>query len=450
MRNFLVKFAAISALAILLILAGSLVRGVVNDRIDNREAARASITESLAGSQTLAGPVLIVDYIEEWQAPVFGDKGEILRHEARSQRYQTLILPETLLLDGTLISDPRRRGIFQVNAWLLEGRLAGKLRVPLEAELKRFQADSRLRLTGASAAFALSDPRGLRKVVLTLDNQDLPLEAGTGLPGASNGAHAVLPEKSLRAGQTLDFTMQLSLAGSDGFSMVPLARETSASLNSRWPHPSFGGRFLPVSRNVGESGFEAQWRISALASNARQIWQNALEREHLPTADAFAVNLIDPVDIYSMSDRAAKYAELFIALTLGAFLLFELLRRLNLHPMNYLLISAALLIFFLLLVSLAEQIGFALAYLCAASACVLLIGFYSAHLLRSLWLASGFTAGLAMLYGALYFILLSEQNALLMGSLLLFGVIASVMIATRKLDWHALLARQEEILPEVA
>ena len=439
MRSFFFKMLMISVLAVVLFVAGTMVRGVVADRMMNREVARQSISEGLAERQTLAGVVLRVAYTESWLQPVADKDGLVLRKDARSQKHEMLVLPETLKLSGSLNSEPRQRGIFHINAYVLSGRLIGTLKLPTLGELTRQQRNSSVTIDSVEAVLAVSDPRGLRKAELKVAGQPLALEAGTGLKGTRSGAHAVLNGAAELAGKTLPFELALDLAGTDSFSMVPLARDTSASLSSRWPHPSFGGRFLPESRTVSENGFEAEWHVSALASNARQSWPAGGEGG-ARAVDAFSVSMIDPVDIYSMSDRASKYAELFIAITLGAFLLFELLRRLRLHPMNYLLIAAALLIFFLMLLSLSERIGFGLAYLSAASACVLLIGFYSAHLLRSLWLASGFTLGLGALYGALYMILLSEQNALLMGSLLLFALLACVMVGTRKVDWNALLA----------
>ncbi|MDO6386764.1 MULTISPECIES: cell envelope integrity protein CreD [unclassified Uliginosibacterium] len=439
MRSFFFKMLMISVLAVVLFVAGTMVRGVVADRMMNREVARQSISEGLAERQTLAGPLLRVSYTEYWQRPVTDKEGRVLRQEACTARHELLVLPETVQLSGGLISDPRQRGIFHINAYVLSGKLAGTLKMPALAGLSRQEPDSSVVIDSVELLLSVTDPRGLRKLELKVDGRPLALEPGTGMERAGSGARARLPDAPTLAGKLLPFEMALDLAGTDSFSMVPLARDTNVSLDSRWPHPSFGGRFLPERRTVTEKGFEAQWHVSALASNARQSWPMGPEGAARPV-DTLVVSMIDPVDVYSMSDRASKYAELFIAITLGAFLLFELLRRLSLHPMNYLLIAAALLIFFLMLLSLSERLGFGLAYLSAASACVLLIGFYSAHLLRSLWLASGFTLGLGALYGALYMILLSEQNALLMGSLLLFALLACVMVGTRKVDWNALLA----------
>lgn len=442
------KFLVLTVVLTMLLIANQMIRSVVMDRIHNREAAERSVAEGLAGPQTLAGPMLKVRYTERFTEKVFDEKGNFLRQEERAKILEHLILPEALRLNGHIENQTRYRGVFHVNTFLLSGSLQGKLRLPRLEELPRLRPDSSLSLNGVEALLAVSDPRGLRQLSLKLAGQPLQMEAGSGIKTAASGAHASLPDAAAFLGRTLDFEAELQLAGTRSLSMLPLGRQTVASLSSNWPDPSFDGRFLPVSHKIHDKGFEAEWQVSNIASGARQAWEN--EEGRTLQAESFSVSLFDPVDIYSMSDRASKYAELFILLTLGAFLLFELLRRLRLHPLNYLMVGAALLLFFLLLLSLSEQIGFGPAYLAASSACVLLIGFYSAHLLRSLWLAGSFTLGLGALYGVIYVILLSEQNALLMGSLLLFALLACVMIGTRKVDWNALLASKGNASPAEA
>jgi inner membrane protein len=442
MRSFLAKFFTIAALAVLLVIAGFMVRNVVADRIANRNVARQSIADSLANRQTLAGPLAVIRYTEHYTDTTRDKDGRLVDNGNRSETHVMTVLPDTLQLDGSLSNDPHYRGIFHINAYLLEGSLSGSLRLPALAELPRNRQDASISVDGVQLVVAISDPRGLRRVDLKVNDAPTTLEPGTQLAGLGNGVNARLTDASTLLGKPMRFALALALGGTENFSMIPLAHNTVANLKSEWPHPSFDGRFVPEKFAVTDKGFDAHWQISALASNARESF-SCCDKIEMNQADSFSVSLIDPVDIYSMSDRASKYAELFIALTLGAFLLFELLRGLNLHPMNYLLISAALLIFFLLLLSLSERLGFAWAYLAAGGACVLLIGFYSAHLLRSLWLASGFTLGLGSLYAALYVILLSEQNALLMGSLLLFGLLACVMVGTRKVDWGSLLTSRK-------
>lgn len=444
MKSFAIKLMTVSLVGLLLIIGGAMVRGVVTDRLVFREQARQSVAESLAGAQSLNGVGLVLDYTEQYEEPVRDATDRVLRHETRRIAHRHVVLPDSLALSGQLITEPRYRGLFRVNGYVLAGRLHGAFTVPALEQLPRSRKESTLQPGTARLAFAVSDPRGLRRLDMRVDGRTLVAEAGSGLNGLRSGAQAAAGALGTLAGRSLPFELNLELVGTDSFAMVPMARENTATLNSPWPHPSFGGRFLPVQRETNERGFNAMWRVSALATNAGNLWQErasggTAEAHAGKSLDAFTVALVDPVDVYVMADRASKYAVLFVVLTLGACLLFELLRRLQLHALHYLLTGAALLMFFVLLLALAEHIGFGPAYGVAATACVTLIGVYLASLLRSRALAAGFTGGLALLYGALYGILLSEQNALLMGSLLLFGLLAAVMLATRKVDWHALL-----------
>jgi len=232
--------------------------------------------------------------------------------------------------------------------------------------------------------------------------------------------------------------LSFTLAGTQGLEVVPVADDTRVQIASAWPHPSFTGDFLPVQRSVRADGFDAQWAVSSLASQAQT------QLQQLKTADtrldALRVELIDPVDVYTLADRASKYGILFVVLTFVGFGLFELIRRLPIHPLQYLLVGLALAMFFLLLLSLSEHVAFWIAYVVSALACIGVQLVYLSGVLRSWARAAGFAAGLSALYGALYGLLVSEDNALLMGALLLFGVLALIMWVTRRVDWYALSA----------
>lgn len=445
MKSFTAKLMTVCMVGLLLLIAGLALRMVVEDRLENRNQARSSIAQSLGGEQTVGGATIAFIYTERYTETVVDQTSGVSRNVARKVRHRYELMPEHLDLGGQLITDPRSRGLFRINGYQLEGLLKGDFQIPTLEQLPRDRSDSALDFVGASMVLSVSDPRGLRKLGMRLNDLPRTPEPGVGEGSNRHGASARIDEITSLFGRNVRFAVELELVGTDSLNVVPLGRENTATLDSPWPHPSFGGRFLPVERSVSDHGFHAKWNISALATNARESWAN---KSPDAVTDSFAISLIDPVDVYVMSDRAGKYAALFIAITLGAFLLFELLRSLRLHAMQYLLIGAALLIFFLLLLGLSERIGFGYAYLAASSACVMLISFYSAHLLRSVWLAGGFMTGLGALYGALYVILLSEQNALLMGSLLLFALLAAVMLGTRKVDWHALLTEQPVLLPD--
>jgi inner membrane protein len=254
-----------------------------------------------------------------------------------------------------------------------------------------------------------------------------------------NGVHARLLDWNAEAAGRLDFDFTLALQGTGRLDFTPIGRESQVGIEADWPHPSFVGNYLPVDRDVSSSGFSARWQTSFFSTNMQEAVLDCLVRS---ACDAFSrrqfgVNLIDPVDHYLQSERTIKYALLFIVLTFAAFFLFGVLRQLEVHPMQYGLIGLALALFYLLLLSLSEHIGFGPAYSVAATACLTLIGFYLCHVLQGMRRGLGFTLALAALYGVLFVIVSAEDYALLMGSILLFGLLATVMVLTRKLDWHS-------------
>jgi inner membrane protein len=284
----------------------------------------------------------------------------------------------------------------------------------------------------------LTDVRGLLGAPqLKADGAALQFEPGTrDFNEHLSGVSASLPAIANGRVGARSVALSFALAGTQALDVVPVADDTRVQMASAWPHPSFSGDFLPVQRSVKADGFDAQWAVSSLASQA----QTQLRRLDQPNArlDSLRVELIDPVDVYTLADRASKYGILFVVLTFVGFGLFELIRRLPIHPMQYLLVGLALAMFFLLLVSLSEHVAFWIAYLVSAVACIGVQFLYLSGVLRSWWRASGFAFGLTALYGALYGLLISEDNALLMGSLLLFGILAVIMWVTRRVDWYAL------------
>ena len=303
----------------------------------------------------------------------------------------------------------------------------------------------------------VGDARGIRTAQLTLGGQTLALKPGTFHPQYSRGLHATLPESVLSATDGLAATLDLELVGTERLSIVPLGSNTEVQLSSGWPHPSFTGRFLPSEREVRDDGFTAQWRLSSLATTAQQdvaqgkpvCQASGGDDDDEPAAaaapsggcaDSFSVAFIDPVNPYSLAQRAIKYGVLFIALTFVGVGLFELMKRLRVHPVQYLLVGSALCSFFLLLLSLSEHLPFGAAYALAATACVLLLGYYASHMLGSVRRGLPFGAGMALLYGLLYVLLQLEQTALVVGALALFAVLALVMVLTRKVNWYGLTA----------
>ena len=287
----------------------------------------------------------------------------------------------------------------------------------------------------------VKDPRGIRSLKVKLNGEPLNFEPGTAIPEQS-GAQTKLKTMEFN-GARLDFEMELDLAGAESLVIVPLGKTTQTTLASPWPHPSFFGSFLPVEREVSGNGFTATWKVSNLANDARDRWLKTLNNpnpsktgeEAFSNVKSYGVRILEPVNTYSLTDRAIKYGLLFIASTIAVFALFELLKQLQVHPLQYLMIGMALVLFFVLLLSLSEQFGFAKAYACAASACISLITYYSKFVLKG-WRAAGMIGGqLSLSFGGLYGLLHSEQNALLIGSIILFAMLAAIMIGTRNINW---------------
>ncbi len=458
MKPFVFKALSFLALLWVLWIASLMAAGVVSDRLRYREAARQALGASQAGEQLVVGPVLQLPFEERWieDEPVGKAEEGRFRKVERIVSNRYALMPEALDVVGRLSVTPRGYGLFKSNVYELEATLTGNFKIPGAEVIARSRHDSSVKFLGtALPLLAMSEARGLRNLTLTIDGVSVPVAPSAQRPGGLPAVQAAAPEGlPLRwaPGTVVPFTVKLTLTGTEAVNFLPIGTLNTVRLDANWPHPSFGGNVLPTQPQVRADGFEAMWQLPALASEAQATWRAALNADKSDPArvqaQAFGVRMIDPVNVYSLSDRATKYAMLFITLTLGGFALFELFKQLRLHPVQYGLVGLALVLFFLLLLALAERIGFAWAYLASAAGCIALIGYYAAHVLQGWRRSLPLTLGLTALYGALYGLLNAEENALLSGSLMLFALLAAVMVATRKVDWFALFAKARSARPD--
>lgn len=438
MRAFLQKNAAIAVLGVLLLIALGQIRGVIDERQDRHTAVESNIAATAAGVQTVTGPVLVVPYSERITSVETDQEGKP-RTVTRVAQRQAVFTPETLEFTGDAQVTPRRRGLYQALLYQFNGRATARFQVPANLGIDPTARD--VTPGRAYLALGLTDVRGLQTPpVLRWDDRVLAVRQGSGLDTLASGVRAEVGVLALDQARQYDLSVALDLVGMNSLSFTPVAQSTTVQLASSWPHPSSIGRFLPRAKASSEGYFPATWSVSHLSTNAAAALLAGPGAQAAP-ADTFGVTFMEPVNIYTQSERAVKYGVLFIGLTFAAFLLFEMLKSLRIHPLQYGFVGLALTLFFLLLVSLSEHIAFAAAYAASATACVALITYYVAHVLRGWNRALFFGAQLAALYVALYGLLRSEDNALVLGSLLLFGLLAAVMVVTRKVDWHALTAR---------
>ena len=415
------KLLSLALLALILAFAVSQVEWKVREREATRDGAVQSIAEQYAREQQLVGPLLWVKCSETRTLAQTDDNGQP-RLRTVTQDCSRTLRPSNLASQGSLDVAERYRGIYKARVYL-----AG---LKLHAKLPPFQPKPDQVIAEAHLIFGVSDPRGLKRIQLVSAGQEL--HARPGVPGGpfEQGFHVPLEPTQLERG--LDLDAELEIAGSGRLDWVPVADNNDLSLRSPWPHPSFGGQFLPENRTVDANGFTARWRINEFA-NGGDGMLGGRTNAWLPTT--LGVSLIDPVNAYTQTDRAVRYGFLFVLLTLGGFFLFEMLKRRAVHPLQYLLIGFAVVIFFLLLLALSEHLAFWVAYLVAAGACVLLIAAYGRTLLGTWKGASILGGGYALLYFGLYRLLASEDYALLMGAWLIFGLLALTMYLTRRLDW---------------
>jgi inner membrane protein len=444
------KASALVVVVFGLMWALSSVQSVVHERQSRQAEAERNVANSLASSQTLLGPVLSRHCTETWvtghampdSRPITDSKTRLLR------------VPATQInMDAKVDMTPRYRGMFKVNGYAMNSTLTAHwgnpaaLTPPPEVEGGRVVCDAPV------LSIALSDARGIRVAELAVEGKVIPVRPGSGLDDQPHGFQATLPDGLWRDSEPLGVVLKLELAGTQTLAVAPVANTTLVTLNSDWPHPSFGGRFLPSERHISESGFTATWKVTSLASSAQQELLNGaplcgvtgngeqIVQDKGGCIESFGVAFMDPVNAYVLGDRATKYGLLFIVLTFVGVGLVEVLRSLRVHPVQYLLVGAALAVFFLLLVSLSEHMAFVDAYAAASLACTLLLSFYGSFVLQGWRAGMAFGAGIAGLFGTLYALLQLEQTALVLGAVLLFLVLAVIMVSTRKLDWYELMAQ---------
>jgi inner membrane protein len=441
------KTLAVGGVLFALTLALQSISAIVNEREGRLREAERSVADSLASQQSLLGPVLMRRCDESWVSEQGEGKDRKLVTERRD--FSLAATPATLDVSAKAAIETRHRGIFKVNGYSMHATLKARWADLAALEPTAQHAGGQLRCETPVMFVAVGDARGIRVATISVGGTALPVLPGTEHASHPRGFHAVLPAATRAAGGVLQAEVALDLVGTGDLAFAPVADTTRVDLASDWPHPSFAGRFLPNERSVSAQGFTANWQLSALATSAPQelinggavCGLNGASEGKARCIETFGVAFIDPVSAYVLSDRATKYGLLFIALTFVGVGLVEVLRRLRVHPVQYLLVGSALAVFFLLLVSLTEHIAFAWAYLAASAACTTLLTFYASFVLRGLRAGAVFGAAIAALYGALYLLLQLEQSALVLGSLLLFAVLGAVMVATRRVDWYALMAQ---------
>jgi inner membrane protein len=427
---------------------------LVYDRQQQSEFAQAGIVEGWGGPQVIGGPLLVIPYREDVVETVTENNRPVTR--SRQVWKELALSPEQSRIETRVRPERRVRSIYE--AVVYEAEVSGRSRFVMPADLARFGvAVPQMDLTRAELRFGLSDPRGLgANPRVRVGGETLRLQPGGGTRGSGGAGFFAWLDAAALAGAPVDVDYAYSFRGNRSLGLAPQAGETHWQVRSTWPHPSFQGGFLPMQSQIGgrrdsmpdaPEGFTAAYRIGNLALGRSLVSTDAAapapvdpgsyDRGAALVADSqqAQISLIQPVDLYSRVNRSVKYGFLFIGFTFLAFLMFDVIGGQRVSAVEYLLVGASLVLFFVLLLAFAEVIGFTFAYLVAAGAIAGLNTAYSAAVLKS-WRRAGVIGALLVgLYATLYVLLSLEAYSLLIGALMLFVALAAVMYVTRNLDW---------------
>lgn len=421
------KITTLIGCIVLLSLPLMMVRELINERADYRSEVVDAIEQSTSGSQKLAGPLIAIPITETLTR--MENQKEV--NYQRSWVYYWL--PESLAVTGKQTVESRRVGIYSGQVWHHALQIKASFDPLRLAALRK----TNIVLGQPRLVVSVGDARGIGAIhAPEVNGNVLSVEPGLGISGDGAGIHMPMPALA-EDNKPLEIAFSLDLNGTGEFSLVPLGRNSELQLTSNWPHPGFLGSFLPTQREVSAAGYRAHWQSSWFANDMGSYFKDDMEIpwSRLP---AFSADVMSLADQYQLTDRATKYAILLIGLTFMAFFVFESLTRRPLHPMQYLLVGLSLVLFYLVLLALSEHIGFTAAWLAASLSGAVMNGIYLQAVLRGWRNSLLFVAALLLLDGVMWFLLHSEDSALLLGTGVLALALSVLMFLTRRVDWYAL------------
>jgi inner membrane protein len=436
-QGYTFKVILLAVLVLLMLIPLNMIRGLVWERARTAERAEKDIMEAWGAELSQGGPVVRIPGVRTVETRIKTEKdGE--RISLTEYPFALVITPETLNVRAGFKTEVRKRGIFSVPLFYGELDVSGVFD-PSRA-FSSLMPNETLNLAAAELVISLSSQKGIRKINRAVWNggelffqpgdRELALAGTTYRPA---GVYASLPGFG---NSPAPFDISIAIQGGKSLRVLPIGKDTHVEVASDWASPSFQGAFLPSASTIGAADFSAEWDVSYLSRNIPLFWR--LSETSLDTLDAssFGVDFYRQIDTYSLNTRAVKYAIIFLVIPFLTLFLLEIFIKTRIHPVPYLLSGIGNIIFYLLLLSLSEQIAFFAAYLIAAVAVTAMLTLYARTLVSS-WNRSfymGFTVTVS--YVLFYAVLNAESYALLIGSIGAFVIVALVMFLTRKLSWY--------------
>jgi len=432
-QSITLKAIIIGIMTLLMLIPGEMIQNLICERQKRSEETIEKINSKWSNAQTINGPVLVIPYT----ATETNDKNKVvyLHHTIK-------FTPEMLVINAKLIPEERHYGIYKSILYKSELEITGNFK-KVDFQLP---ANSQMNKGEAYVRIGISDLRGMtNNLDFMMNNEHYSAEAGGEQDVIGQGLVITLKDFDLSQAGPLSFKCTMKLNGSSDINFIPIGKTTQVQMNGAWKSPGFIGSFTPE-YSMNESGFNAKWNILHFNRNIPEQWFD--NQQHSFADASFGVNLVDTVNHYQQNMRSAKYAFMFIALTFVVFFFVEVLTRKKIHLIQYLLVGIALILFYSLLLSISEQINFAIAYLIASIATIGLITIYAHSIFKNKMQTTVLASILSILYVFLYVVLQLEDIALLIGSIGLFIILGFIMFFSRKINWYKNPDQAEKLMIE--
>ena len=427
-NNIYFKIGTIVIITLLLLIPASMIRSLIIERESTQNEAIREVSSKWGEEQTISGPLISIPYYRYIK--------EFSRKDSTEKIVQIKefihILPTELNISGNINPEKRYRGIYEIVVYNSKLSISGAFNnidlASLDIQPRNILFDK------AEFVIGINDLRGIEEqVILNWNDQNIAFNPGVSSNDVvMTGINALL-NLDLKDSSAYNFSLELDLKGSQLLYFTPVGRVTNINLRSGWPNPSFKGAFLPDSREVSEKGFVANWNVLHLNRNFPQIW---LGNRHSISDSSFGIDLLLPVDNYQKSYRSIRYAILFIGFTFLTFFFIEVLNKVFIHPIQYILVGIALIVFYSLLLSISEYLKYNLAFIVSAISTLALIAGYVQAILKSGKLTLLISGILTVLYSFIFTIIQLQDYALLIGSIGIFIILGLVMYFSRKIDWY--------------
>lgn len=425
------KLIIIIGLIVLLLIPIFMIQNLIDERSELQQQVQADIAKSSSDEQQVIGPFIHAQYLET--VTVDGKTSE--------QLMNMTLLPESLNVSSNLATFEKYRGIYKALLYRSQNQFEGRFKTSALAVL----ADKKIKRL--NLILAISDIRGIGQGShINVNERSYELLPGTQLDQLPQGIRVELDYETIRKSEVLPYQIGLNLQGMRQLSFAPVGKNSSLTMQADWPHPSFVGDYLPIESSISAQDFSASWQTNYFATNLKELFNQCLFRNEctLFKQRNMGVNLVDSVNHYLKNYRASNYAILVIVLIFASFFLLEVLRDEPIHPVQYGFVGLALAVFYLLLISLSEHLGFNIAYLLSALASAILLSVYVAGMLKNSKHGGLFLCGVLFIYSLLYGLLSAEDYALLMGSVLVFVVLSLIMMLTRRVNWYGRHTQDDE------